>query len=319
MAYVQPVDPAIKDPTKASLPIAQNAALADLNTRVSGISTVILPNGSFEDDLNTDGEPDVWTITNEGTGATHELDTTTSADGLKSLKCTVNATGGYVSAVNDTRLPVYPGARVEVPFWYKSTVATCRVRVNVVWRNAAESVISEVSAFDESTNLLSAWTPISGYLSQVVAPANAAWMDIKVIAGDGTVAGVVHFDSVRPFIYHGYVPVDMSDTDAILSTDTDANQIITLPSNIVGEEHPVGAVVYMELTWSVTGVQTVQLRDPDDTQVRFYVSRDSATFGNPSVYEHCDTIIDDIKRFEFNESGSGNLTVVRIILKGYYV
>jgi hypothetical protein len=317
MAITLPVDREVGKPIPASYENLQNAALADLDSRLAGVEGFVLPNGSFEN--VSGGEPVLWTVTNQGTGATHEIDATTRADGLNSLKCTVNATGGYVEALNDTQLPIYPGARVEVPFWYKSTVTTCRVRANIRWLDSGGTLVSEVSAFDSSADLRSSWTPISGYLTQAVAPATAAFMEIKMIAGDGTVAGVVHFDSVRPRIFHGYVPVDMSLAAAILSTSTSASQIITLPSSIVGEEHPVGAVIYMELTWSVTGVQTVSLRDPDNTQTRFYISRNSATFGNPTVYEHCDTIIDDIKRFEFFETGSGNLTAVRIILKGYYV
>lgn len=259
MAYVQPTDVVVGDPVEAATANAQNAALANLNSRTSGIEKLVLPNGSFEDDLDLDGEPDGWTVTNEGTGATHEIDSTDRADGLKSLKCTVNATTGYVVALNDTQLPVYPGARIVFGFSFQSTVATCRVRANIRWLNSAKTLISELSAFDSATNNPSSWQHYDGIQVSLVAPATAAWMEFKLIAGDGTVAGVVHFDAVQPRIYHGIVLVDWNHASNPIDTSVTASRTVTLPSGIVGTERP--HAVGFDIFISDTGLGYVTASD----------------------------------------------------------
>lgn len=268
MAYVQPTDVVVGDPVEAANQNAQNAALANLNSRTAGIETLVLPNGSMEFDLDSDGEPDNWSITDLGSaGAIHVIDSTASNDGVYSLKCSITSTGGYVEALNDTILPIYEGARIEVGFGYKSSLATARVRVNIRWLTAAGSLVTEVSAFDENTSHPSSFIHLNGYIVTAVAPSTARWFQIKLIAGESgnTVNADVWFDAIIPRIYHGFVPVSIIDSDQPLATyaSTTANTDYTMTpatamSTVFAIERPHAVVVYYDVT-SGTGLAVDQI------------------------------------------------------------
>lgn len=318
MAYVQPPDVVVGDPVEAANQNQQNTALANLNSRTSGIEKLVLPNGSFEDDLDSDGEPDGWTITNEGTGATHELDSTDRADGLKSLKCTVNATTGFVSALNDTQLPVYPGARVVFGFSFQSTVATCRVRANIRWLNAGKTLITELSAFDSAINNPSSWQHFDGILVSLIAPATAAWMEFKLIAGDGTVAGVVHFDAVQPRIYHGFVPVSIIDAEQPLDSRTTAANTdytvtpATAMSTLFAVEKPIDIVTFFTESGGGTSVDQI-----NSVGGRRADANGGATPKLCSELKNYRVVLDKDGSFVWRSEDAGQ--TVEFYLVGYYV
>jgi hypothetical protein len=320
--YEQPVDPVIGKPVAASIGIAQNAALADLQSRLTPIEGLVLPNQSFE--VVVEGEPASWVVEDlGGAGASHAIDATAQGDGLNSLKCSITATGGYNTILNAAILPVYPGARVEIPFTYKTTVATARVRINIIWLNAAQTSIGEVSAFDENTFNPSSFESRSGVGVSVVAPAGARWFQVKAIAGEAgnTVTANVSFDSVRPRIYKGFVPVDQSLVAALLNSNTSTNVQIVMPASIIGTEIPHTAVVDVYCEWS-GGISTMTFSENSGGTGRIYGKIFSDTTALPIEgwfpQKNAPIRQRDISFWVF-ETGTGNMVTRRIYLAGYYV
>jgi hypothetical protein len=248
MSYVQPADViAGETPVKASDQNTQNDALANLNSRVSGVEGGTMPNGSFE--IVTAGEPDSWTVTDVLTG-THSVDSTTRGDGLKSIKCVIDASGGYVYAVNTAILPIYPGARIEVPFLFKSTAATARVRVQILWLNPAQTLDTTTDLFDSATGNPATWTKKSGAPMQAVCPSTASWYQVKIIAGEAgnSVAASVYFDSIRPYIYHG--PVFVSRISKTSGT-------VDISGDVAAGEKATQAIFAIELTSGTSAISTM--------------------------------------------------------------
>jgi len=331
MAYSQPPDVAAGDAAEASNQNAQNAALANLNARTAGIETLVLPNGSMEFDLDLDGEPDNWNITDLGSaGATHVIDTTASSDGLNSLKCSITNTGGYVEALNDTILPIYEGARIEVGFGYKSSLATARVRVNIRWLTGAlpGSLVTEVSVFDSAANHPSSFEHRNGVQVSVVAPATTRWFQVKLIAGESgnTTNADVYFDSIIPRIYHGLVPVDQSLAAALITSGTGTNVSVTLPASIVGTERPWCALLDVYCEWSTGGGTNEMVFSENSSgtgQVWGRIFSDPTNIPNEGWYpqKRAPVRLTDKGFYIFEQSltGADNMVRRRVYLAGYYV
>ena len=68
MAFTTITPPAVGDPTKkTAFADAVINNLTDLNSRIgTGATSSGIPNSSFEDDGDADGDPDSWTVTNIG-------------------------------------------------------------------------------------------------------------------------------------------------------------------------------------------------------------------------------------------------------------
>lgn len=91
--YVQPSDPAVADPTKASLPASQNEALSNLNARLGTVESGELINRSFEAEGDDATEAAGWTQT-EGAGGTISRVDTENYHGEWSMKFNRVAGGG---------------------------------------------------------------------------------------------------------------------------------------------------------------------------------------------------------------------------------
>jgi hypothetical protein len=320
--FILPANVAVGDPVQATHINDLNAAAGNLDSRVASIEGLTLPNGSFE--KVEDGQPVLWTVSDLGSaGATHAVDSTTQGDGLKSLKCSITATGGYVEAENDTLLPVYEGARVEVPFSLKSDLATARARINIIWLEDDESVISDLSVFDENTNIPSSFETRSGIFVSLVAPATARWFKIKAIAGESgnSVVANVYFDSIRPRIYRGFVPVDQSLGAALLTSGLSTNLKITMPASIIGTEIPHTAVVDVYCEWS-GGVSTMTFSENSSGGGKIYgvIFSDTVNLPLEGWFPQKNAPIRQ-RDLSFNvfETGGGNMLTRRIYLAGYYV
>lgn len=322
MLYVQPADVVVGEPDEASNQNAQNTALANINARLSGIEEDFLPNGGFEYDLDSDNEPDNWSILDNGdSGAYHEIDSTTSHSGTYSLHCVITASGGYVEATNDSKLPCSPGARIEVPFAYKTDDATARVRVDINWYDSGLSSVSTSSIFDSSASNPSSWTLINGYNVQAVAPATTAWYEVVLTAGESgnTVDAGVWFDSVRPRIYHGFVPVDPQHASNPVATNLSGTK--TLPAGIIGLERPISALLRIEIaSYSGSGTSDIYLySESGGTAYDWYQIPDITAF--PFTLWRMFTALNVLNSsFYITEtSAGGNPSGISVYLVGYHV
>ncbi|MHA1809377.1 MAG: hypothetical protein ACTSYH_03590 [Candidatus Heimdallarchaeaceae archaeon] len=251
MPIIQPPDPSVKDPTKASLPVAQNAALANLDSRLSSIEGIVLNNGSFELPVSGSGDPTSWTISDTG-AASHALDQDESDvyHGRQSLSMTLTSTAGdLVTMTSDDYIPCAPGQRLRISWNYKCSVAATRQRIDVLywyWTGSAYSAASTASAsvFDISANNSATWTQVIS--DETVVPGGLAhdpeFYTIQVRYGDpggGTdgTAGVLHIDGVQSEVFHGLVQVPYDHANGSF-TLSGSSQAYTVSSSLVGYEKP---------------------------------------------------------------------------------
>lgn len=194
MSFVLPGDPAVKDPTKASYAAAVNDALADLNARLSVVEGNLLPNGSFEFDLDSDGEPDVWTVT-DLSGGSHAIDSVVFRHGAKSLNIVTTGTGGRAEALADTFISCGQRNVVLLTGFVNRDTANIRLRMQVLYYNAAETLIATDTRYDDS-GATTGWQLI---VKTSEVPSGAYFYKIKLIGGEsggGTVAGNTYFDGI---------------------------------------------------------------------------------------------------------------------------
>ncbi len=193
MAFILPGDPAVKDPTKASLAVAINDALSDLNSRLSAFEGSALPNGSFEFDLDADGEPDNWTIIDLD-GGTHAI-STNAQHGAKSLKIITNGTGGRAEGLSDAFVPCGEDNIISTMMFFQRTTASIRARLQVLYFDETETITATDTIYDDAGAGV-AWNIIA---RTSTVPSGAHFYKVKVIGGEsggGTVAGNIYFDGV---------------------------------------------------------------------------------------------------------------------------
>lgn len=305
MAFVQPSDVAVGDPTEASNQNAQNDAIADLNARVSLTFGQGVANGSFEFDFDSDGEPDQWTIT-DFSGGSHELDTTEKLDGGQSLKCVTTSGGGFVEALSDDFIPVPPKVLISVPFGIKVSTATVRVRVQLLYYNASETLVGSSTVYDSTANPTD-WE-YKNYADRIpfgASVSTAKYYKVKLIAGEsgGSVAANVFFDSVSSKKVSGSVFANdiqvanaLPDTIANYSVDaaTDGGLISQAVNADVTLVNPIDGVTGFTLyswfngAWEAVLSVGYSSGDPTSYTVSFFVNQQnefriitSGTTGNP--------------------------------------
>jgi hypothetical protein len=171
--------------------------LNDLNARMATVTTVAIPNGSFEIESSTTGVPEGWTWTAyHGTSAI-ALDTTAAnvASGAKSVKITHpgGATGGGYLASTDY-IPVNPSEVRFLEFWLKNATANVVVQVYIDYYTEAFGAVSSTTAYNSSSAVAS----LTKQTYVDTTPATAAWAKIRLVGGhtSGTTAGDTYFDSV---------------------------------------------------------------------------------------------------------------------------
>lgn len=158
----------------------------------------LVKNGSFETDEVTSGEPDNWTIvdySDAGSGAgVHAIDATDQFHGLNSLKFTsLGDGGGYATS---DYFEVEEAKAVNFDWNMKSSVATVRNVVDVLWYTAAKSLISTTNLYDDSTTNLTSWGP---KYSQATPPSTARYAQLRVYgchSSDAT-AGSTWYDNIE--------------------------------------------------------------------------------------------------------------------------
>jgi len=158
--------------------------------------TNLVSNGSFELNTLADNKtPDSWTLTEE-TGSTVVLDSD-SAAGAKAIKFTSAGSGGG-NVITTDFFEVSGGDILTVGWQMKSSVVDVRNLVQMHWYDAAKSLISSSTLYDES-----AANPTS-YTQQLVtttAPSNARFAKMQMYGAHPSDAtpGDTFYDAVEVF------------------------------------------------------------------------------------------------------------------------
>lgn len=133
----------------------------------------LVNNGSFEIETIPD-EPDDWTIVDYSTGV-HTIDATDQFHGLNSLKFTsVGDGGGYATS---DYFEVQEAKEVLIDWAMRSSVATVRNVVDIIWYTSAKTAISTTNIYDDSSTNPTAWTAKNGTATP---PSTARYAQFRV-------------------------------------------------------------------------------------------------------------------------------------------
>lgn len=209
MSFTVITKPSVGDPVKKQSlvdPLIDNAT--DLNARLSTLEQAKVVNFSFEIDSDSDGEPDGWTVTLYDSGASGIADASSSTglsyDGRYSLYFTrttggTPVGGGYAETTDF--LNVKGGRDYFLRWASKSTDATIKNVVEVVWYDEDQATVSTSTAYSAAAGNPTSWRAHGKKLS---APSTARFAKIRLIGGAqvtasaaGDVAATVYFDAVE--------------------------------------------------------------------------------------------------------------------------
>ncbi len=182
-------------------------------------NTLLVPNGSFENDSNSDGIPDGWTLTSE-IGSTNAIDATVSFDGAQSFKFTSTGSGGG-NLVTDAVFAVNDVNDLIVEFNIKSTVADVRNIVRVEWFDKDQITLSNVDIYDEATANPLVFTK-KRYVPAV--PSSARFAKIRLIGCDpsDSTSGTTHFENIRVYYELSHSGIIDFKNDGGAKSDSDA-------------------------------------------------------------------------------------------------
>jgi hypothetical protein len=169
-----------------------------LHSESGGISLPLVPNGSFEQDADSDGFPDGWSVTNY-TGGSFSLATTDPAHGARYVKFTRPSGGGNGGGYIQTTdyIPCSEFEPFRVRWLHKSSAAGLKNQVVIYWFTAAQAACSTASStVYSSTANPTAWTQAT---VGVLPPTTARYCKVRLIGGftDTDVAGDSLFDDVQ--------------------------------------------------------------------------------------------------------------------------
>jgi len=157
-----------------------------------------VPNGSFENDADSDGTPDNWTKALYPGGAL-AADTTTPADGAKAVKFThPGGAGNGGGSLTSDYIPCSEYVKYWASFLHKASAAGMKNLVQVQYYTAAKATNGAAVELYDSTDAgaPATWTQ---YVAQFTPTASSRYFKIIVIGGytDTDVAGDAYFDCVR--------------------------------------------------------------------------------------------------------------------------
>lgn len=197
MTWTAITKPAQGDSTKktsfADVVIDDLTHLYNLSGGSGSGSGSVLQNGSFENDVDSDGIPDGWTQT-LGAGASAAFDTTTPAHGTKAYKFTTSGSVDNYIEHEDFILCAVPNP-VALSFLLKCSAAGVAAAVVLRWFDKAKAYISSTTIYTEGAANPTAWTR---YILGATPPATACYFKVRLyggVSGDAT-AGDVYFDGV---------------------------------------------------------------------------------------------------------------------------
>jgi len=201
MSWTTITKPVQGDATKKSLIDAVIDDLSYLYNQISSLHGLAVPNPSFEADVDADSLPDEWTRTLY-TGGTFAITGIGLADtacvhGQRAVKFTspggAGNGGGYIESTD--YIETTPNRAVALSWQMKSTAATIRNKVELLWYTGAQIYISTSTLYTSITNSL-VWTP---QIASAFPPSNALYCKIRLTGAENTttVAGSCYFDDVR--------------------------------------------------------------------------------------------------------------------------
>lgn len=199
-AAITPIS--VGDPTRKEWADSVTDWIAWFNS-IANSSIEVVPNGSFEFDSDSDGEPDGW-IVDEFTGGTFLLDESTvnvdgkSQHGKRSAKFTSVGGGGNGGGTltSEEFIPCSGGKVYFVQWHTKSSAADVRNLLQIEWFDSTQASLSTSTIFDESAANPITWRKL-GAVS--IAPVAARYLKIIFTCADDSdaTAGDVWIDDVR--------------------------------------------------------------------------------------------------------------------------
>ncbi len=200
MPYVAITKPDQGEVTKKALADALIDNDAFFNSILSGLVALVVPNGGFELDSDSDGIPDEWDRTLYTGGAL-----TITGEGLADAECNhgrraIKFTspggsgngGGYILSADF--IDCSP-MRLFVLSWQLKSTATVRNKVNVLFYDAAQTLISTTTIYSSVTNPTD-WLTLRG---AALPPSTARFCKVQLVGAENTttVAGDVYWDDVQ--------------------------------------------------------------------------------------------------------------------------
>ena len=218
MAFTTITPPAVGDPTKkTAFADAVINNLTDLNSRIgTGGASSGIPNSSFEDDGDADGDPDSWTVTNIGGTSGIIATSGDQAHGLNAWKVDypASAAQGATIQTNDY-IAISPDEIIYLAWKMKGTSSTgAKHIVTLLWYTFDKTALTPTIIYSDTANP-TAWTQC---LSGAISPSTAKFMKIKIQGSDTTVpseTGSISFDDVR--LVNG--PADVFDGSALFTKE----------------------------------------------------------------------------------------------------
>lgn len=197
MPFVTITKPLQGDATKKALIDAIIDDLTYLNSVLSSVRTLSIPNGSFELDTDADGIPDQWTRTLFSGGSTAIVSSGGNI-GKYSFKFTSPGGGGNGGGYLDSAdfFEVSPLRYVQVSWQLKSSVINIRNKVEIRWYDNALNFISAIAIYDNQVNNPTVWARM---VSAAYPPATARYAKLRITGADSsnTNAGNVEYDDFQ--------------------------------------------------------------------------------------------------------------------------
>lgn len=302
----------------------------DLNSRLSAVATIIVPNGSFEIDTDADGIPDGWTR-NLYPGGSSALDSTKSASGLKSFKFIhpggAGNGGGYLTS---DYIECSPNMPVVLSFEIESEIAGLHNRVDLEWFTSAKVSISTTTIYDDlETNP----TSFKRFLRGSLAPATGKYCKIIIRGGmtdkDTGTAKAVWFDnlqfvSIAPNWAEAGVVAEQSTTS---TTFVDIGSFdIRIPSfeNVSFAGNQIVLEMYADIkttnvSYSITArfrYSTTYSNEVSTTSITY--SKNKFTLTLPAALSGTITIVMQLKRDSTNPTAWGRKPDPLVVVKPVY-
>lgn len=204
MAWTNITKPNGGDPTEKSLIDAIIDNLMHLFGLAGSATLAAGANGSFENDTDSDGVPDSWTFAAlpNGTGTIYNstafpAGSDWSSHGGNSFRFTrsLGVGNGGGTLTSEDFFEISPLKQYLVQWQMKSSDATLRTKVEILWYTRQRVAISSTEIYNNNATNPTAWALRFGSASP---PSNAYYAKLKITGGDTSpnVAATVDFDDV---------------------------------------------------------------------------------------------------------------------------
>lgn len=197
MPFTSITKPSVGDATRKALIDTVIDNQAYLNGQVD-LAVPGIPNGSFENDTDSDGIPDGWDRTLY-TGGTFSLITSDDQQGAYCISMTSPGGSGNGGAYVDMEdfFEVNPLSPVVLQWLHKSSAAGIHNSVLILWYkdDKTASTTTSTTLYDSTSNPTS-WTLQSGAAKP---PSDARFAKVRIIGAedDNTTAGIAYWDGVK--------------------------------------------------------------------------------------------------------------------------